>query len=73
VTYTNFRAFVAERERRGELRCEDHQLAAEQFIAALVGHLQLKIVLGAGKQPSAAEQRRRVASAVRTFMARYAT
>jgi hypothetical protein len=62
---------VRARERRGELRCDDPQLAAEQFVAGLVGHLQPKIALGAAKAPGPAERKRRVASAVRTFLARY--
>lgn len=71
VTYANFRSFLEERERRGEVRVEDTQLAAEQFIAGLVGHLQFKVAMGMAEAPDEAEVERRVASAVATFLARY--
>lgn len=72
VTYADFRRFLDERQRRGEVRVEDTQLAAEQFIAGLVGHLQPKVAMGIAEPPGPAESDRRVASAVRTFLARYA-
>lgn len=72
VTYANFRRFLEERERRGELRVEDTQLAAEQFIAGIVGHLQPKVAMGVADPPGEDEIEVRVASAVATFLARYA-
>jgi AcrR family transcriptional regulator len=71
VTYENFRRLLDERARRGELVVDDTQLAAEQFIAGIVGHIQLKVAMGVAEPPDAEEIRRRVASAVRTFVARY--
>lgn len=68
VTYANVRAFLQERDRRGELAIDDPQLAAERFIAGLVGHLQMKIVMGMADPPDHAEIERRVASAVRAFL-----
>jgi TetR/AcrR family transcriptional regulator, mexJK operon transcriptional repressor len=73
VTYANFHAFVNERRRRGELDVDDPQLAAEHFIASLVGHIQLKVAFGIADPPDDTEIDRRVRSAVATFLARYAT
>jgi TetR/AcrR family transcriptional regulator, mexJK operon transcriptional repressor len=73
ITYGSFRAFVEERQRRGELDVPDPQLAAEQFLAGIVGHIQLKVAFGVAEPPDEAEVERRVRSAVATFLARYAT
>lgn len=72
-TYANFKAFVAERERRGELVVDDPQIAAEQFIGGLVGHQQLKIAFGLTEPPTGADLDDRVAEAVRWFLLRYRT
>lgn len=72
-TYANFHAFIAERQRRGEIVVEDPQIAAEQFLGGLVGHIQLKIAFGMADPPSPDEVDERVNAAVRTFLARYAT
>jgi TetR/AcrR family transcriptional regulator, mexJK operon transcriptional repressor len=72
-TYAHFHDFVAERERRGELRVEDPQIAAEQFIGGLVAHVQLKLAFGIAPAPSPADTNARIDSAVTTFLARYAT
>jgi len=73
VTYANFHAFIRERQRRGELDVDDPQLAAEQFLAGLVGHIQLKIAFGMAEPPDVTDTERRVRAAVRTFLARYGT
>ncbi len=73
VTYANFRRFLEERQARGEVRVEDTQLAAEHFIAGIVGHLQLKVAMGMAEPPSSDEIDRRVAAAAATFLARYGT
>ena len=73
VTYARFKAVLAERERRGEIRVPDRQIAAEQFIGGLVAHVQMKLAFGMTERPSKAKTERRVARAVETFMARYAT
>jgi AcrR family transcriptional regulator len=72
-TYANFRAFLVERQRRGEIVVDDPQIAAEQFLGGLVGHVQLKIAFGMTDPPTEAEVDVRVESAVTTFLARYAT
>ena len=71
-TYANFRAFLIERERRGELIIDDPQIAAEQFLGGLVGHLQLKLAFGMTDPPTPTEIDARIDSAVHTFLARYA-
>lgn len=68
VTYRNVRELFEERHRRGELDIDDAQLAAEQFVAGLVGHLQPKIAMGQAEPPDDAEIERRVQSAVHTFL-----
>lgn len=73
LTYASFRSFLEERERRGELHVDDKQLAAEQFMAGTVGHMQLKIAFGMTAPPDNTELEARVDSAVQTFLARYAT
>jgi TetR/AcrR family transcriptional regulator, mexJK operon transcriptional repressor len=73
VTYANFRAFLEDRQRRGELTVEDPQLAAEHFLAGIVGHIQLKVAFGITGPLDDAEIDRRVRSATTTFLARYAT
>jgi len=72
-TYANFRALLVERQRRGELDIDDPQIAAEQFLSGLVGHLQLKIAFGMADPPTQPEIDARVDATVRTFLARYAT
>lgn len=72
-TYADFAAFVAERERRGELAVDDPQIAAEQFVGGLVGHQQLKIAFGLTAPPTEAELEARVSEAVRWFVLRYGT
>lgn len=72
VTYANFHRFLEDRRDRGEVEYDDVQFASEQFIAGIVGHLQPKIAMGIAEPPSEEESALRVASAVETFMARYA-
>jgi AcrR family transcriptional regulator len=71
-TYANFWAFLAERQRRGEISVDNPQVAAEQFLGGLVGHIQLKIAFGMTDPPTPDEISTRIDSAVRTFLARYA-
>jgi AcrR family transcriptional regulator len=72
VTYARFRDFLEQRQALGEVEVDDTQLAAEQFIAGLVGHIQLKVAMGIAETPSDEEIDRRVASNVSTFLSRYA-
>jgi TetR/AcrR family transcriptional repressor of mexJK operon len=71
VTYARFRAFLDARVRAHELVVPDTQLAAEQFLAGIVGHLQPKFAMGQARPLTDAEITRRVASATETFLARY--
>lgn len=73
ITYANFAAFVTERQRRGELDVDDPQLAAEHFLAGIVGHIQLKVAFGITGPLDDDDIARRVQAAVATFLARYAT
>jgi hypothetical protein len=73
ITYANFRAFLTERRERGEIDVEDLQFAAEQFLAGIVGHIQLKVAMGVAPVPDDDEIAARVTSAVQTFLARYGT
>ena len=73
VTYANFRAFIAERQRRGEIVVDDPQIAAEQFLGGTVGHQQLKLAFGMAAPPNESEIEARIESAVKTFIARYGT
>jgi TetR/AcrR family transcriptional repressor of mexJK operon len=72
VTYRNFASFLADRRAKGELAVEDLQLAAEHFLAAIAGHIQLKVAMGMREPPDDAEIDQRVAAATATFLARYA-
>lgn len=71
-SYARFRVFLEARCAAGELAVPDVQLASEQFLATIAGHIQLKVAMGVAPPPSAAEREARVASAVETFLARYA-
>ena len=73
LTYDRFRRFLEQRTDAGELHVDDPQLAAEHFLAGLVGHLQPKVAMGIAEAPDDAEVDRRVAAAVRAFLAAYGT
>ena len=73
VTYANFKRFLEKRRERGELDFEDAQLAAEHFLAGIVGHLQPRRALRITAAPKPAERKRRVAVAVEVFLAAYGT
>ncbi len=72
ISYRNFRAFLEVRQERGEVTVDDTQLAAEHFLAGLVGHRQVKAALGVQPLPKPAEAERMLEAAVQMFMARYA-
>lgn len=71
-SYARFHAFLEQRCDAGELDVPDRQFAAEQFLATIAGHIQLKVAMGIAQAPTDAERAARVASAVETFLARYA-
>lgn len=66
-SYERFKGFLETKQAKGEVRVDDPQIAAEQFLAGLVGHLQLRLLLG---MPGPTEQEidDRVEAAVRTFL-----
>lgn len=68
VSYSRMRAFIADRAAAGEIQVDDPQIAAEQFLGGIVGHLQLRQALG---QPPAdpAQVTARIESAITTFVA----
>lgn len=71
-SYERFKAFLAAKAERGEVNVPDPQIAAEHFLAGLVGHLQLGTLLGV-YHPTAADADRRIEATVAMFMATYAT
>lgn len=71
-SYERFIGFLEEKQLRGEVTVDDPQIAAEQFLAGLVGHQQLRMLLGVGR-PVAEGIDRRVDVAVRMFIRTYGT
>ncbi|MCA9679161.1 MAG: TetR/AcrR family transcriptional regulator, partial [Myxococcales bacterium] len=69
-SYAVFRAFLEDRRDRGELDVDDLQLASEHFLAAIAGHIQLKVAMRIAEPPPPRERDQRVAAAVATFLAR---
>ena len=56
-------------EARGQLNVADPRLAAEQFLAAVLGHIHVRLLLGLSDAPPGPEERARaVAEAVSTFL-----
>lgn len=61
--------YLAAQDARGALRVADPRLAAEQFFAAVLGHIHVRLLLGmADSPPGPAERERVVAAAVSTFL-----
>lgn len=71
-SYERFAAFLEAKRDRGEVTVDDVQIASEQFLAGLVGHLQLRMLLGVD-EPSPHDVDDRVEAAVRMFLRTYAT
>jgi AcrR family transcriptional regulator len=68
VSYARLRDFIVERVSAGEIHVDDPQIAAEQFLGGIVGHLQLRRALGqAPTDPSHVTAR--VEAGVKTFLA----
>lgn len=65
-------AYLEEQTRAGALAVPDARLAAEQFFGMLVGHIQIRALLGVEVRPPEAAIDAAAAEAVRTFLARYA-
>ena len=61
-------AYLAEQDRRGRLVVADPELAAEQFLGALTGHVHLRAVLGIDEAPSREQCERIAAHAVESFL-----
>ena len=70
VSYERLRRFISAKAAVGEVNVPDAQIAAEQFLAGIVGHQQLRMALGAGS-PSAADIERRIDAAGIAFIATY--
>ncbi len=70
VSYGRLRGFIAARVAAGEIHVDDTQIAAEQFLGGIIGHLQLRCALG---QPPAdpAQITARVEASITTFLAAY--
>jgi len=63
--------YLDEQTRQGALDVADPTLAAEQFFGLLVGHIQVRALLGIEAEPTAAARQAAIDEAVRTFLARY--
>lgn len=72
ASYARLNAVLEEREAAGEIQVPDRQVAAEQFLGGIVGHLQMRLALGAGV-PTAEQIDARVRAAVDAFLRIYAT
>jgi len=65
--------YLAEQDRLGRLRVNDPRLAAEQFFAAALGHIHLRVLLQITDGPPGPEERARaVGHAVLLFIAGHA-
>ena len=71
VSYPNFRSYLDHQQQRGRVIACDTQLAAEHFLAGLVGHRQLKAAMGCEALPTPSEREIMLEAAVQTFLARY--
>jgi AcrR family transcriptional regulator len=69
-TYARLRAFLTAKQASGEVRIDDLQVAAEQFLGGIIGHQQLRLTLGLD-HPGSAAMEARVEAAVTTFLAAY--
>jgi TetR/AcrR family transcriptional repressor of mexJK operon len=63
-------AFLAQAMKRGELRKAHSRLAAAQFLAVIVGDLQLRAAMGLAS-PSPAEQRNVIKAGIEMFVRAY--
>jgi TetR/AcrR family transcriptional repressor of mexJK operon len=61
-------AWLADQTRRGQLAVTEPTLAAEQFFAMVVSHMQMRRLFGVNEVPDAAERRRRIRYAVESFL-----
>ena len=68
---TEMAAYFRQAEARGELRIEDHKMAADQFGELCKADLWPKLIFGVVRSVTDAEIRRVVDNAVETFLARY--
>lgn len=70
LSYARFRGYLKAKRDQGDLDIDDLQIGAEQFLAGIVGHQQLRMQLGVGT-PSRDDIERRVDSAVTMFVRAY--
>ncbi|MFW8633457.1 TetR/AcrR family transcriptional regulator [Cribrihabitans pelagius] len=71
VVQEQIRSYLQEAAARGELKIEDFDLAADQFIELCHADLFVRFLFNIDTEFSAAERERVIAGAVETFMARY--
>ncbi|ABV91855.1 transcriptional regulator [Dinoroseobacter shibae DFL 12 = DSM 16493] len=65
--------YFAEAQARGELRIEDPELAADQFVELCRADLQMRLLMRVPPPPSPRDVERVLTGAVEMFLARYAT
>jgi hypothetical protein len=70
-TYARLRAFLAAKAKEGTVEIDDLQLAAEQFLGGIIGHLQLRAALTSHRS-SQREIQERIDAGIRAFVATYA-
>lgn len=73
VFRTEMAAYFRQAQARGQLRIEDHIMAADQFGELCKADVWPRLIFGVTKQVSDAEIVRVVENAVQTFLARYGT
>lgn len=71
-SYERFVLYLKAKREQGRVDFDDAQIAAEHFLAGLVGHLQLRMLLG-GDPPTADDIDQRIDAAVRMFVRTYGT
>ena len=72
LSYRRFCHFLEIKHDRGEIELTvDPLIAAEQFLSSIVGHQQLRMVLGVGA-PSSTDVEARLEAAIATFVRTYA-
>lgn len=69
----NVAEFFAAQIEEGRLAIDDPTLAAEQFLGALTGHVQLRALLGVEPDLSRAARERFIAAAVSAFLRAYSS
>ncbi len=69
-SYERFRDYLEAKQHQGEVDIADYQIAAEHFLAGLVGHQQLRMLLGADS-PTPDQINDRIDAAIAMFTRTY--